>query len=77
MKGYQHMDVRELNMDVKELTDMINHTERFLDEHHNCPLCGTEMLVTHVTHFIELNVKEEAHCEACKIKVRELDHLLQ
>jgi hypothetical protein len=60
-----------------ELADMMSATERFLDEQHNCPLCGTEMLLTQVTHFVDMKVKEEAHCEACKIQVRDSEFSLQ
>jgi hypothetical protein len=50
---------------------------KFLDDQHNCPLCGTELLQTHVTHFANQAVQEEAHCEKCKIRVRSNEHQLQ
>jgi transcription elongation factor Elf1 len=62
---------------IAELLAEVDHKEQFLDEHHNCPLCGSEMLITHVTQFIQMKVKEEANCEACKIQVRDLNHQLQ
>lgn len=57
--------------------EIFSAREQFLDDQHNCPLCGSEMLITHVTQFVELKTKEEAHCEACKIQVRTLEHVLQ
>jgi hypothetical protein len=74
------MDAKNNNEAEKlaaELADRMTPTERFLDEQYHCPLCGHEMLLTHVTQFVEMMVKEEAHCEGCKIQVRERDHGLQ
>ncbi len=51
--------------------------ERFMQEYNECPLCGTELLYTHVTNFVHGSVKEEAHCEACKIRTKDNSHHLQ
>lgn len=67
----------EANTEVIDLTDRIDHRERFMDEQYNCPLCGSSMLITHVTHFVEMRVREQAECESCRIKVRDLKHQLQ
>ncbi len=48
----------------------------FLDDHHNCPLCGSELLLTNVTHFVNQEVREEASCESCHIRVRQATHRL-
>ncbi len=50
---------------------------QFLEDQHHCPLCSTELLQTHVTHFVRQTVQEEAHCEKCKIRVRNNEHQLQ
>ena len=49
----------------------------FIDDHHNCPLCGSELMLTNVTHFVDQKVHEEGFCEACNIRTRHADHLLQ
>lgn len=54
-----------------------NAKEQFLDDYLNCPLCGSELLYTHVTHFVNQNVAEEAHCEECKIRTKANTHTLQ
>jgi hypothetical protein len=51
--------------------------ERFLDEYNQCPLCGTDLLFTHVTNFVENVAHEEAHCEACKVRTKNAQHSLQ
>ena len=51
--------------------------EKFLQDYNECPLCGTELLYTHVTNFVNGLVKEEAHCESCKIRTKANEHGLQ
>ncbi len=69
--------VAQIDINVEDKLLPMNHTERFLDDQQNCPLCGDEMLFTHVTEFIKQVVNEEAHCEGCKIRVKQNSHLLQ
>lgn len=57
--------------------DGLTHRELFLDNQNNCPLCGSELTQSHVTHFIELVVQEEAQCDSCKVQVRKEAHTLQ
>lgn len=71
------MDAKDKNSTTEQILDIMSPAERFLDEQHNCPLCGQEMLITQVTHFVNMQVHEEAHCESCRIKVREQEHRLQ
>lgn len=54
-----------------------NSREQFLEEHAQCPLCGSDLLITQVTHFIKQSVTEEAHCEHCKVRTRKENHRLQ
>ena len=51
--------------------------EQFLDEYHNCLLCGTGLIYTHKTDFIYLNVEEAAHCPHCQIQTKKQSHILQ
>ncbi len=67
----------EIESKIESEKDTLSPLEMFLDDQNNCPLCGDEMLITHVAHFLNQTVKEEAHCDACKIRVRENQHLLQ
>jgi formate dehydrogenase maturation protein FdhE len=51
--------------------------EQYLEEYTYCPLCGDELLYSHVTEFVQLSVNEEAHCESCKIRIKKNQHDLQ
>jgi DNA-directed RNA polymerase subunit RPC12/RpoP len=62
---------------IEPATDTPTTRELFLDDHNNCPLCGSELLYTHVTQFTDLNVAEEAHCEPCNVRVKQNNHTLQ
>jgi len=63
----------DINIDWKS----ISPREMFLDDYTFCPLCGDELLYTHVTQFIQHEVNEEAHCHSCKIRVKQNTHGLQ
>ncbi|OFZ12055.1 MAG: hypothetical protein A2Z20_07440 [Bdellovibrionales bacterium RBG_16_40_8] len=54
-----------------------SHRELFLDDYTYCPLCGDELLYTHNTHFSHLEVAEEAHCQCCKIRIKNNNYRLQ
>lgn len=53
-----------------------SHREQFLDDYHHCCLCGSELVFTHNTNFIALDVKEEAFCPSCNIRTKQNDHRL-
>ena len=55
----------------------LDYRQQFIEDHHNCPLCGSELLITQVTQFVAQEVTEEAHCEACKIRTRKENYRLQ
>lgn len=67
----------KLIAEILDINDSITPLERFLDDQHHCPLCGDELLLTHVTHFVDLKTKEDAHCDSCQIQIRHLEHSLQ
>lgn len=48
-----------------------------LEDLRDCPICGTELEFTSVTHFVSLRVQEEAHCPNCQIRTRSEEHCLQ
>lgn len=56
------------------IVDKPSAREQFMDEYAHCPLCGTEMVYTHVTNFIAESVKEEAFCTACNIRTKSNSH---
>lgn len=70
------LDVNLVAAETVEL-EPIDWRTVFLDDHHNCPLCGSELLLTNVTHFVDQKVREEAFCEACNIRTRHSQHELQ
>jgi len=53
-----------------------DYRAQFLRDYHHCSLCGTELVFTHNTNFISLNVKEEAFCPACHICTKQENHCL-
>lgn len=73
------MDIDDKNHPVEKMIHINEPTvkEQFLDDYHHCPLCGTELIYTHVTDFAYLKVNEEAHCEACNIRTKKDEHILQ
>ncbi|MCC7405635.1 MAG: hypothetical protein IT288_14645 [Bdellovibrionales bacterium] len=54
-----------------------NPREAFLEDYHHCCLCGSELIFTHNTNFLTLEVKEEAFCSACNIRTKQDQHRLQ
>jgi transcription elongation factor Elf1 len=65
-------------MEVKiQIEEPATELEQFLEDYHNCPLCGSELMYTHVTNFAHLSVQEEAHCEPCNIRTKKDAHVLQ
>jgi hypothetical protein len=79
LKAPAALDTVIASIDVNLTTHFRDATphEQYLADYNECPLCGTEMLFTHVTNFVRGDVHEEAHCEACKIRVRDNSHQLQ
>jgi transcription elongation factor Elf1 len=59
------------------IVDIPTKQEQYLQDYNHCPLCGTELLFTHVTNFIEGMVKEDAHCMTCNIRTKSAEHELQ
>jgi hypothetical protein len=51
--------------------------EQFVEDYTYCALCGDELIYTHSTHFVNLQVEEEAHCSSCNIRTKTAQHRLQ
>lgn len=68
---------KDTPVDVKLHISEMSPREQFVEDYNHCPLCGTELLYTHVTDFSYLKVNEEAHCEACNIRTKKDEHVLQ
>ena len=49
----------------------------FLDNHFNCQLCGSELIYSHVTHFVFEEVVVEAECSSCCTQKTAEVHKLQ
>jgi hypothetical protein len=64
-------------IDVNLIISNMSNADAFLDEYNHCPLCGTELLYAHVTHFVNNRVHEEAHCEKCNVRTKSNLHSLQ
>lgn len=64
-------------IDINIVPPQIDYRELFLEDYHFCPLCGDELLYTHVTHFANKLVSEEGHCESCSVRVKNNNHTLQ
>lgn len=48
--------------------DQPSLVEQFLMDYTTCCLCGTELMFTHVTHFVNNSVEEKTCCESCGVK---------
>ena len=59
------------------IVDVPNKREQYLLDYNHCPLCGSELVFTHVANFIEGSVQEEAHCMSCNIRTKSAEHDLQ
>ncbi len=68
--------LKETKIHYAELSQT-DFREQQLEDHHHCCLCGTELVLTHVTHFTHLEVTEEAHCPSCHVRNRKVQHRLQ
>lgn len=64
-------------IDINMIISASNSAEDFIEDYNHCPLCGTELIYTHITHFLNNRVNEEAHCEKCNIKTKNNQHSLQ
>lgn len=65
------------DIQINWVKNAIDPREQFLEDYHHCPLCGSELLFTHVTQFVTGSVAERAQCEDCHIQVKSSDHSLQ
>ena len=50
---------------------LTNDQENFIELENNCCLCGTELQFDHSPSETGDEVKEQAHCPNCKIKIKE------
>jgi len=66
-----------IQSELKFMLKNMDHREAWLDGYNNCDLCGSDLIYTHVTKFIEETVTEEAHCPSCNIKNKQNFHRLQ
>lgn len=51
--------------------------QQCLEEYLNCVLCGQDLNFSHIANFSTLEVEEEAHCLACKVRARKDHYVLQ
>lgn len=62
---------------IRSASDIPSRREQFLYEYHTCCLCGSELTFTHVTHFVNQEVTEEAYCYTCNIRTKKEAYRLQ
>ena len=48
-----------------------------IEQYNSCHLCGGALDFTHVTHFLDDVVTEEANCSNCMVKKKTTSHILQ
>jgi hypothetical protein len=46
------------------------HQRRFVKEHATCPMCETDLKLTHDIDKTEGKVKEQAYCPSCRMRAR-------
>lgn len=73
-KSTTSQTISEININL--LMAAAPSTDEYLEDYNHCPLCGTELIYTHVTQFINSQVTEEAHCEKCNICTKNNQHSL-
>jgi DNA-directed RNA polymerase subunit RPC12/RpoP len=90
MDGKKLFNPAEISTEAKESLDLMapvsahihamTHQDwqrQRLEDLLECAICGSELMFTHVTHFINQETEEEAHCPSCRIRVRQQRHRLQ
>ena len=53
------------------------HHESFIQELHHCPLCNSELHLSHTKEPAKMAMNEEAHCPSCLIRIRAEEYPLQ
>lgn len=76
MKSPNAQTISEININVDFISVNRQSAEEYLEEYRHCPLCGAELIYSHVTQFIYSQVTEEAHCEKCNVCTKKNQHSL-
>lgn len=53
-----------------------NEREARIEDYTQCCLCGGQLSFKHEVDYSRLSVREDAHCPACRIRLRARDHQL-
>ncbi len=61
----------------QESNNQYSFSEICSDDYLKCALCGQELKFTHQIDYLNLSVKEEAHCACCKVKLKSRDYTIQ
>ena len=48
-----------------------------IDDQNSCCLCGTKLIFKHKIDYLTLDVREEADCPTCGIRMKTKNHRLQ
>ncbi len=46
------------------------HQKRFVRDHDSCPMCETDLKMTHDIDKNQQKVKEQAYCPSCQMRAR-------
>jgi rubredoxin len=55
-----------------ELTNLPPHQRRYLKDHVTCPMCESDLKMTHDIDKNQQKVKEQAYCPSCRMRARNL-----
>lgn len=70
----------DLNAPVSAHIHAMTHADwrrQAMEDYQECTICGSELMFTHVTHFVNQETTEEAYCPSCRVRIRTALHRLQ
>ena len=61
----------------KDFTSRKKEHQATIDDQNHCCLCGTKLTFKHTVDFMNLQVREEADCTVCQVRLKTKDFSLQ
>lgn len=61
----------------KEYNSKKNEHQIAIDDQNHCCLCGSKLVFKHKIDYMTLDVREDADCQSCGIRLKTRSHRLQ
>jgi len=61
----------------KEFVSQKKEHQLILEDLNHCCLCGSKLVFKHKIDYLSLNVREDADCPSCGIRLKTRNHRLQ